>query len=81
MKEKTTTIIVNGQQKEVSSKEISFTEVVQLAYGHPPEGGNIVYSITYERAQGNKPTGMLTEGQTVKVKEGMIINATRTDKS
>lgn len=81
MKEKTTTIIVNGQQHEVSTKELTFAEVVQLAYGNPPEGGNIVYSITYERAEGNKPSGMLTDGQSVKVKEGMIINATRTDKS
>jgi len=81
MKEKETTIIINGTPEVFSEKEISFAQIVELAYGHPPEGGNIVYSITYERGHGNKPEGSLIEGDSIKIKEGMLINVTRTDKS
>jgi hypothetical protein len=76
-----TTIIVNGREKIVTTKELSFSEIVALAFDPPPTGQNIVFTITYRRGHGNKPEGSLTEGETVKVKEGMIFNVTATDKS
>jgi hypothetical protein len=76
-----TTIIVNGREKTVTTKELSFSEIVALAFDPPPTGQNIVFTITYRRGHGNKPEGSLTEGETVKVKEGMIFNVTATDKS
>lgn len=81
MKTKTVTIVVNGREMEVDKDEISFAEVVKLAFGQPPEGGNIMYTVTYKRGHGKKPEGTLVEGESVKVKEGMIFNVTRTDKS
>ena len=75
------TIIVNGRQKVVTSKELSFDEVVALAFDNPPTGQNIIFTITYRRGEGNKPEGTLVEGETVKIKEGMIFNVTATDKS
>lgn len=75
------TIVVNGRSKVVSDKDISFAEVVALAFDNVPTGPNIVFTITYRRGQGNKPEGTLVEGATVKVKEGMIFNVTATDKS
>ncbi len=78
---KTITIIVNGRQKVVADKEISFAEIVALAFDNPPTGPNIVFTITYRRGHGNKPEGTLVEGEPVKVKEGMIFNVTATDKS
>lgn len=81
MNTKTVTIIINGQPAEVAKDKISFAELVQLAYGHPPEGGSTIYTITYKRGHGEKPEGILVEGESVKVKEGMIFNVTRTDKS
>lgn len=79
--EKTTTIVVNGREKEVSQQELTFEEVVVLAYGESPGGENIVHTVTYKRGQGNKPEGSLVAGESVKVKRGMIFNVTRTDKS
>lgn len=73
-------IVVNGREKEVSHKELSFNEVVALAEGLP-SGPYIVYTITYRRGHGNKPEGTLAEGESVKVKDGMIFNVTATDKS
>jgi hypothetical protein len=75
------TIIVNGRPKEVTEKELSFAEIVALAFDNPPTGPNIVFTVTYRRGHGNKPEGTLVEGETVKVKDGMIFNVTATDKS
>lgn len=78
--EKTFTIVVNGRQKVVTTVELTFDEVVALADGLP-SGPNIVYTVTYRRAEGNKPEGSLTEGHSVKVKDGTIFNVIATDKS
>ena len=78
---KDSTIIVNGREKVVSEKELSFTQIVALAFDTPPTGPNIVLTVTYRRGHGNKPEGTLIEGETVKIKDGMIFNVTATDKS
>lgn len=75
------TIIVNGRQKVVAAKELSFAEIVVLAFDNPPSGPNILFTVTYRRGEGNKPEGTLVEGETVKIKDGMIFNVTATDKS
>jgi len=80
-KDRSVTIVVNGREKTVTSKELTFDEVVNLAFDDPQPGPNIVFTITYRRGHGDKPEGSLVEGGTVKVKDGMIFNVTRTDKS
>lgn len=75
------TIIVNGRQKTVTERELSFSQIVSLAFDNPPTGQYIVFTVTYRRGKGNKPEGSLVEGETVKIKEGMIFNVTATDKS
>ncbi|MEZ4720482.1 MAG: multiubiquitin domain-containing protein [Flavobacteriales bacterium] len=78
---KVVSIIVNGQEKEWEKDEISFKEVVILAFGSYDENPQIVYTVTYKRGQGNKPEGTMVKGESVKVKDKMIFNATRTDRS
>lgn len=78
--EKTVTINVNGRAKVVTAKELSFAEVIALA-DNLPTGPNIVYTVTFRRGHGEKPEGTLVEGETLKVKDGMIVNVTATDKS
>jgi hypothetical protein len=77
----TTTIIVNGREKTVTSKELTFAQVVALAFSPPPSGENIVFTVTYRKGPHPRPEGTMTEGQSVKIKEGMIFNVTATDKS
>ncbi len=80
--DKAFTIVVNGKQKTVATKELTFGEVVKLAFPDAVlNDGKTVYTVTYKRAEGNKHEGELVQGETVKVKEGMIVNVTRTDKS
>jgi len=72
-------IIVNGREKEWSEKEISFKQIVELAFGVYEDNDQIVYTVTY-KGPGNQE-GTMVVGDIVKVKKGMIFNVTRTDKS
>ena len=74
-------IIVNGKPRVFQGREISYNEVISLAYGSEPSNLSKAYSVTYKRGEGNKPEGSMDVGDIVKVKEGMIFNATATDKS
>ena len=77
----TYTIVVNGQQKTVETDELTVDQVVALAFNPVPSGPNVMFTVTYRRGHGDKPEGTLTEGETVKVKEGMIFDVTATDRS
>jgi hypothetical protein len=74
-------IIVNGEAKTVNSDEVSYEEVVALAYSVPP-APNAIFSVTYRKAKEPRHEGSLVEGQSVEVrKEGTIFNVTPTGKS
>jgi hypothetical protein len=79
--EKEFTVIVNGRKNEVTTEHLSFDQVVALAFNPVPTGPNILFTITYRRGPRENPEGSLLEGQTVKIKDGMIFNVTQTDKS
>ncbi|MDP1956204.1 MAG: multiubiquitin domain-containing protein [Polaromonas sp.] len=64
------TIIVEGTPHEWPKDEITYVEVVTLEDTQYPEHPERVYSVTYERAHGDKK-GVLSPGGSVKVKEGM----------
>lgn len=81
MKTKERTIIMNGREKTIADKELTYSELLALAFDPIPTGEFICFSISYRRGQGNKPEGTLDEGESVKVKEGMIFNVSFTDKS
>jgi len=80
-KEKESIIIVNTREKVWGGKEITYQEVVELAFGSYTDDPLVVYTITYSRGHGDKPEGSLVKGASVKVKKGMIFNVTKTDKS
>ncbi len=79
--DKTFLITVNGRQKQVERDELSFDELVDLAFDDPARGPQIVFTITFREAGGRIPEGELDEGQRLKVRDGTIINVTRTDQS
>lgn len=74
-------IIVNAREFEWSEKEITFDQVVELAFGSVSTNPNTIYTVTFKRGHGNKPEGSMVKGDSIKVKEGMIFNATQTNKS
>lgn len=74
------TIFVNGREKNFVGKEISFRQVVELAFGAYEEDENIVYTVSFSKGE-DKKEGTMTKGTSVKVKSGMIFNVTKTNKS
>lgn len=81
-KDKTVTIVVDGTPHEVPKEEnITYTEVVTLAYPDFPQHPEITFSVTYTRGHGEKPEGILVPGGSVKVKEGMSFSVNRTGQS
>ena len=79
--DKTFLITVNGRQRRVESEELSFDELVDFSLDDPDRGPQIVFTITFREGGGRIPEGELDEGQRLKVRDGTIINVTRTDQS
>jgi len=78
---KKVTIVVNGTPHEVEKDEITYNEVVTLAFPDFPQHPEINYSVKYRRGHGNKPEGILSPGASVKVKDEMIFDVSPTGQS
>jgi len=79
--EKCTCIIVNGRKKVWNLKRISYTEVIELAFGKQQQNANRSITVTYSKGHSTKPKGSLVLGQDLIVNPKMIFNVTATDKS
>jgi hypothetical protein len=74
-------IIVNGREKPWDKRQISFKEVVELAFNQYVDKPTMVYTVAYEDGPKQNPEGSMVRGETVFVKNKMIFHATATDKS
>lgn len=74
-------VIINGRSKEVAAKQLTFDELVQLAFPGQPDDPAAFYTVTFRRGPDSKREGSLVAGESVKVKDGMIFNVTLTNKS
>jgi len=75
-------IIVNTREKKWDKrKEISYEEVVKLAFGNYSTDPRIIYTVKYSRGPVHNREGSLVKNQSVKVKWGMIFDVTQTDQS
>ena len=76
------TIIVNGRPRVVEKTELSFAEIVLLAYPTAQlDNPDFEYKVTYTKGHSDNQEGTLIKGKGVKVKEGMIFNVSETNKS
>ncbi|GAB6152877.1 hypothetical protein JCM17380_16270 [Desulfosporosinus burensis] len=73
-------IIVNAREKTVEAHKLTFEDVVILAYNEVSTDPNVTYSVSYSRGQ-SPETGSMVKGATVTLKQGMIFNVSKTDKS
>lgn len=76
---RTVTIIVNGRPRQVTGKSISYEEIVKLAFPDDPSNQDIDFTVAYANPHGKD--GELVAGQEVHVKEGMVFNVTKTNRS
>lgn len=79
--QKAITIIVNAEPKDVVETRLTFDEVVKLAFPVTPKGANIMFTVVYRKGPPENSKGTLLEGQSVRVKKGMIFDVTSTDRS
>ncbi|MEU8512630.1 multiubiquitin domain-containing protein [Kitasatospora sp. NPDC048722] len=75
------TIIVNTRPHHWDSKEISFEQVVELAYPGQPGTGEDTFTVRYSRGHDGHGSGSLTAGHSVRAKEGMVFDVYRTSRS
>jgi len=74
-------IVVNTRPHTVNQDELTFDDVVAIAVADGLlSGPQVVYTISYRRAHGNQ-AGDLAEGESVKLKDGIVFNVGATDKS
>lgn len=75
------TITVNARPHTWVAKEITFEQVVDLAYPGQPPNDQDTYTVRYSRGHDGHGTGSLTAGHSVRVKKGMVFDAYRTSRS
>jgi hypothetical protein len=80
--EHTTDIIVNGRPKSIQGREVTYAQIVHIAFENPPHGAETIFSVTYRKG-GNehRPEGVMVEGDTVKIKKGTTFNVSATNRS
>jgi hypothetical protein len=72
-------ITVNGTPEVWHHKQITYAQVVKLAFPKQPPGTDIRYSVSWTKPDGQE--GALRPGQHVSVVEGMMFDVRNTDKS
>ncbi len=81
MSHELTPIIVNGRRRQVEFNELTFNELVDLAFDDPARGPQILFTITFRNAAHRLENGELDPGRTLRVQEDTEIDVTRTDQS
>lgn len=78
---KTYEIIVNSRPRVVEDQQVTFEQIVQLAFPGSHDA-NVIFSMTYRHASSKPHAGELAAGGTVDVKKkGTVFNVTRTVQS
>jgi hypothetical protein len=76
---KSVKIIVNGRERTVHDNQITYEQVAELAFPGEPPTEEMVYTVSYTDPHGKD--GTLAPGQKVHVKDGMVFNVGRTNRS
>lgn len=73
-------ILVNGDDHEIDTKEITYDRVVELYLGSGGKPSN-EYLVKYSHGPAENPRGTLAPGQKVRVKDGMRFRVAGTGES
>lgn len=75
-------IVMNGEQKDVEDRDVSYEEVVELAFPGMGADPNNTFTVLYRKADHARAEGSLVAGGSVKVhKEGTSFSVTRSIRS
>ncbi len=80
-KDKDYEIIVNGTAHILDEADVTFSDLVELAFPGHPSDPNIVYTVTFDNAL-RPHDGILEEGGSVQVKKKhTVFDVTQTNRS
>jgi len=80
--EKDYIVIVNGSEHALQSNIVTFEQVVDIAFPGHPTNPEIVFSVTFEKADSKPHQGTLAAGGKVEVKKhGTVFDVTQTNRS
>ena len=74
-------IIINGRERMIEKSVLTYREVVLLAFPEAVFDEKTVYTVTYAEGPRENPEGSMVEGQSVQLKNKMVFNVVRSDKS
>lgn len=75
-------IVVNGTPHTVSTDLLTFDAVVEIAFPGHPADPNVIFSVTFDKADSKPHQGTLAAAGTVTVKNhGTIFDVTQTNRS
>ncbi|MHB8697627.1 MAG: multiubiquitin domain-containing protein [Sulfuricaulis sp.] len=75
--DKSYAIVVNGTQETWTDHRITYEQVVQLAFPGSPL--DVLYTVSYANPHGKD--GTLAPGQDTQVKDGVVFNVVKTNRS
>lgn len=78
---KTIEIFVNARPHAVADRDVSFEQVVALAFPGQDQGADTEYIVTYTRAQHGNESGSLAPGQAIRFKKGTSFGVQITTRS
>ena len=76
---KTYAIIVNGRPRTITDHKLSYIDAVHLVYPGEQPSDVVSFTVTYSNPHGRD--GSLVAGQETTVRDGMILNVHKTDRS
>ena len=74
-------VLVNGRPKPVIEDQLSYWQVVTLAFPDATASQTAIFTVLYKHGPASNREGSLVEGHAVQIKSGMVFNVTRTDRS
>jgi hypothetical protein len=75
-------IIVNGEEKQVPRREVSYGQVTELAFPGESTNENFEFTVLYRKTDQSRHEGSMVDGDVVKVhKQGSTFNVTRSIRS
>lgn len=74
----TFSVVINGQLKVVTAREVTWEQVVDLAFPGERTDANLTFIVTYEETDESKHDGTLAVGGSLNVKkEGTVFSVAK----
>lgn len=77
----TVPVVVNGRRQSLATAEVSFEDLIGLAYPNVPAVGQSMFTVTYRHGPLDRPEGSLAPSQRLRAVHGVVFNVTATNKS